>query len=105
MKEGGKAWLVTPDTPKEKQNPYDVNLKTLKEWKELFLQYGFLVKKQKQYGFLDMKGKLAPLRLYKLPDPVKTWIKYSIYWYLNTFVKSKNKGKETSFVLIKPIKN
>jgi hypothetical protein len=63
------------------------------------------VKKQKQYGFLDMKGKLAPLRLYKLPDPVKTWIKYSIYWYLNTFVKSKNKGKETSFVLIKPIKN
>ena len=105
MKEGGKAWIVTPDTTKAKQNPYDVNLKTLKEWKELFLQYGFIVKKQKQYGFLDMKGKLAPLRLYKLPEPVRTWIKYSIYWYLNTFVKNKNEGKEASFVLIKPIKN
>ena len=105
MKEGGKAWIVTPDTPKNKQNPYDVNLKTLKEWKELFLQYGFTVKKQKQYGFLDMKGKLAPLKLYKLPEPVRTWVKYSIYWYLNTFVKNKNEGKEASFVLIKPIKN
>jgi len=105
MKEGGKAWIVTPDTPKEEQNTHDVSLKTLTEWKKLFLQHGFIVKKQKQYGFLDMKGKLAPLRLYKLPEPVKTWIKYSIYWYLNTFVKSKNKGKEASFVLIKPTKN
>jgi hypothetical protein len=105
MKEGGKAWIVTPDTPKEKQNTHDVNLKTLKEWKELFLQHGFIVKKQKQYGFLDMKGKLAPLRLYKLPEPAKTWIKYLIYWYLNTFVSSRNKGKEASFLLIKPTKN
>jgi ubiquinone/menaquinone biosynthesis C-methylase UbiE len=105
MKEGGKAWIVTPDTPKEKHNPYDVNLKTLKEWKKFFLQYGFTVKKQKQYGFLDMKGKLAPLRLYKLPEPVRTWVKYSIYWYLNNFVKNKNDGKEASFLLIKPNKN
>jgi hypothetical protein len=105
LKEEGKAWIVTPDTPKEKQNTHDVNLKTQKEWKELFLKHGFIVKKQKQYGFLDMKGKLAPLRLYKLPEPVKTWVKYLIYWYLNTFVSSKNKGKEASFLLIKPTKN
>lgn len=97
-----KAWIVTPDTDAEMSNEFDVNLNRGKEWQKIFLNHGFMVKKQWQYGFLDLKGKLAPLKLYKLPEPILTWSKYAIYWYLNEFKKKKAEGKESSFILIKP---
>ncbi len=101
MKDGGKTWIVTPDSPKDERNLYDVNMKKFSEWKKFFSKYGFIVKKQKQYGFMDLKGKAAPLRLYKLPEPLLTWVKYAIYWYLNRTIKRKSKGQEASFMLIK----
>ena len=102
MRSGSKAWIVTPDTEPEISNTFDVNLNRWQEWKKIFVKHGFKVKKQRQYGFLDLKGRLAPLKLYKLPEPVLTWVKYFIYFYLNEFKKKKAGGKEASFVLIKP---
>lgn len=102
IRHGSKAWIVIPDTNPETSNKFDVNLNRLEEWKKIFVKYGFKVIKQRQYGFLDLKGRLRHLKLYKLPEPLLTWIKYLIYWYLNEFKKKKAEGKEASFLLIKP---
>jgi len=97
MKEGGKAWIITPDSPKS-ENIRDVNMKTSRKWKKLFLNYGFIVKNQRQYGFMDFRGRLKMFKLYKLPEPLQTWVKFTIYGIHNKFGK---KTAEASMLLVK----
>ncbi|KAG2477642.1 MAG: putative Bifunctional 3-demethylubiquinone-9 3-methyltransferase/ 2-octaprenyl-6-hydroxy phenol methylase [Nitrosopumilales archaeon] len=107
-KDSGRIWILTPsyeyvDMRTLGRSITDVNVKTPKEWESLFFDYGFIVKKQRHYGFINLKGRLAPLRLYKLPEPLQTWAKYAIQWYLDNVRQRKKKlTKEASFVLIKP---
>jgi len=100
LKHNGIAWIVTPNSEYVSDNLHDVNMKKFRAWKEFFNRHGFRVKKQRQYGFLELKGKLRPLRLYKLPEPLLSWIKFLIYSFLNRFAKKD--GSEASFLLIKP---
>lgn len=103
LKEGGKVWIITPDSTKNETNIRDVNMKTSREWKKMFSNYGFIVKNQRQYGFMDLRGRLKMFKLYKLPEPLQTWVKFTIYGIHDKFGKKhrNNSGKEASFLLVK----
>lgn len=98
LKTGGNAWILTPNRPVDKTNPYDVNMKEFHEWKQFFKSKGFFFRKQWHYGFLGLKGKLRPLRLYNIPEPLLTWLKYFVYWYGK---KREKTIPECSFIIIK----
>ncbi len=98
LRPGGTIWMVTPDLPPESWTERHVNCKKYKAWKEVFENAGFKVTRKKYYEFIDLRGRLAPLRLYHLPEPILTWCKYLVYWCGANIMKL-SKNKEASFTL------
>lgn len=93
----GMAWFITPDGDRQGgRNEADVNTNTFAQWKEIFGRHGFRARKLDHYGFMTLRGRLGFLGLYRLPEPLQTWTKITIYKVVNQFIT-----KELSFIIIK----
>lgn len=93
----GVAWFITPDGDRQGgRNEADVNTNTFGQWKEIFGRHGLEARKLSHYGFMTLRGRLGFLGLYRLPEPLQTWVKIAIYKVVNQFIT-----KELSFIIIK----
>jgi 2-polyprenyl-3-methyl-5-hydroxy-6-metoxy-1,4-benzoquinol methylase len=95
LKDDGIVWFLTPNEGKSGRNDRDVFTNTYEEWKKIFEENNFKVRKFSPHEMMALKGKLRKFKFYKLPIFVQNNIKRLAYDYSN---KNMN---DTSFILLK----
>ena len=95
LKDNGIAWFLTPDEGLEGRNDTDVFTNKFEDWKKIFEQYNFKVKKFSPHEMMALRGKLGKFKFYTLPKSLQNIIKRVAYGYSN------QKMKDASFILRK----
>ena len=95
LKDDGIAWFLTPNEGLEQRNETDVFTNTFEEWKKIFEDRDFKVKKFSPHEMMALRGKLGKIKFYLLPKSIQNIIKKVAYDYSN------RKMKDTSFILTK----
>ena len=95
LKDDGIGWFLTPDEGLEQRNETDVFTNTFDEWKKIFEERNFKVKKFSPHEMMALRGKLGKFKFYLWPEFIQNKIKKIAYDYSN------RKMKDTSFILTK----
>ena len=95
LKDDGIAWFLTPNEGLEQRNETDVFTNTFEEWKKIFEERNFKVKKFSPHEMMALRGKLGKFKFYSWPKLLQNIIKKVAYDYSN------RKMKDTSFILTK----
>ena len=95
LKDNGVGWFLTPDEGLEQRNETDVFTNPFEEWKKIFEDRDFKVKKFSPHEMMSLRGKLGKFKFYNFPKPLQNIIKKIAYDYSN------RKMKDTSFILTK----
>ena len=93
LKDDGIAWFLTPNEGLEQRNETDVFTNTFEEWKKIFEERNFKVKKFSPHEMMALRGKLGKFKFYSWPKLLQNIIKKVAYDYSN------RKMKDASFIL------
>ena len=96
LKNNSTIWFLTPNSGPEGRTEVDVFTNKFEDWKKIFEEYNFNVKKFSPHEMLTLKGKLGKFKLYKLPKSLQNVVKRVAYDIAN-----KKDMKDTSFILTK----
>jgi len=96
LKNNSTVWFLTPNSGPEGRTVVDVFTNKFEDWKKIFEEYNFNVKKFSPHEMLTLKGKLGKFKLYKLPKSLQNVVKHVAYDIAN-----KKNMKDTSFILTK----
>ncbi|MGI0021812.1 MAG: class I SAM-dependent methyltransferase [Nitrososphaeraceae archaeon] len=96
LKNNGTVWFLTPNSGPEGRTVVDVFTNKFEDWKKIFEEYNFNVKKFSPHEMLTLKGKLGKFKFYKLPKSLQNVVKRVAYDIAN-----KKDMKDTSFILTK----
>ena len=95
LKDDGIAWFLTPNEGLEGRNETDVFTNTFEEWKKIFEDRDFKVKKFSPHEMMALRGKLGKFKFYSWPKFLQNIIKKIAYDYSN------RKMRDASFILTK----
>ena len=95
LKDDGIAWFLTPNEGLEQRNETDVFTNTFEEWKKIFEDRDFKVKKFSPHEMMALRGKLGKFKFYSWPKFLQNIIKKIAYDYSN------RKMRDASFILTK----